>query len=324
MIKIEITDLRTERPQDLVKLATFLLDFAGHGVREVPEAIFRQPIQPQGFHDKAAERFNDLLKNPTVLTIDELPQQGHGAPIPKPQSFEVLGVEQSYNPCVETYENPPYKHCAESDLTTAILEDSQGNQFEVRAPLNLGHIFKGEDAELPEHSHEAVRAQDFLDKFVKPVADQLRKEIEEDHYKNATQELVDQVLPPPVVASKHIDEPIVAEKPKRKRTPSKPKAEECKIQITKVSETDEEETFIVTDFAEIPAPPIETIAPPPPVNGNTIMDKILNALNDQKLTRDEITAIVVKHGLKATRDIFTNDHLIPAIDADIDEALRGK
>ena len=283
MIKIEITDLRTERPQDLVKLATFLLDFAGHGIAQVSE-----------------EQFNKRM---------------HAAKY-TPTNFHDVGKTSQ--------EVPPYAHCAESDLTTAILEDSQGNQFEVRAPLNLGHIFKGEDAELPEHSHGNIgkMTPKEFDTLVDELGDALIAE--KDHYKNATQELVDQVLPPPVVASKHIDEPIVAEKPKRKRTPSKPKAEECKIQITKVSETDEEETFIVTDFAEIPAPPIETIAPPPPVNGNTVMDKILNALNDQKLTRDEITAIVVKHGLKATRDIFTNDHLIPAIDADIDEALRGK
>lgn len=257
MIKIEITDPQREAPATLVKIATFLLELAGHGVAQVSE-----------------ENFNKRMKKAYVMSIDDLPGvHGHGE-------------------C-----SAPYQHCAESDLTTANLGDVPGQESIVR-----------EVNSLPEHSHGNIgkMTPKEFDTLVDELGDALIAE--KDHYKNATQELVDQVLPPPVVASKHIDEPIVAEKPKRKRTPSKPKFEV----ITEVSE----------DL--IPMPPIETIAPPPPVNGNTVMDKILNALNDQKLTRDEITAIVVKHGLKATRDIFTNDHLIPAIDADIDQVLEIK
>lgn len=110
---------------------------------------------------------------------------------------------------------------------------------------------------------------------------------------------------------------IVAEKPKseskKKRTPSKPKIEIIKeTGVTEISE----------DL--VPSPPVPAFAPPPPVNGNTLVDKIVMAKATNKLTHDEVTAIVKKHGLVAIKDIFTNDHLIPLIDADLDEALRGK
>lgn len=177
----------------------------------------------------------------------------------------------------------PYQHCAESDLTN--------------------HL-KGID---PHMEGLCNPAQDFLDKFVKPVAEQLRKEIEVCD-SNGAVECKEQEIP------EHSHEPIVAEKPKseskRKRTPSKPK-------FDVISETG------VTEVTEdlMPPPPI---APPPPVNGNTLVDKIVMAKATNKLTHEEVTAIVRKHGLVAIKDIFTNDHLIPLIDADLDEALRGK
>jgi hypothetical protein len=97
-------------------------------------------------------------------------------------------------------------------------------------------------------------------------------------------------------------EPIIAEAKKnaikRKRTPK------------------------VEDFAP-PALPIEPEAlPVETVNGNTLVDKILKATTDGKLTHTDVTAIVRKHGLNAVRDIFTNAHLIPAINAEIDEVLK--
>jgi len=289
MIKIEITDLSNENNKTLVKLAAFLLECAGHGVAQVSEENFNKHMMKQAEKiplDYCLSREVDenllqqcareyLAGEPPLGDIDvsqplDLSKcTGMGILKPKPPVFDLAekGRDRTIEYTLNVNELPgihghgecstPYQHCSESNLTTAVLEDSQGNQFEVKGVTDV------KDLEM------------------------------------------------------RIGEPIVAEKKKsatkRKRTPSKVEDELINYK-----------EYVDVQVSSMPMPPIEAIAPPPPVNGNTIMDKILKAIDEHKLTHADITAIVVKHGLKATRDIFINDHLIPVIDADIDEALRGK
>jgi len=317
MIKIEITDLRQERPQDLVKLATFLLDFAGHGVREVPEEVFRQPIQPQDIHTKAAERVQELFREPTVLTVDELPEQGH-------RGFEIHDEIKGHN--FHDLASAPYQHCGSAqaygdldtvpvsamdmptnfnEISTAALKEAFSNTVNagirvLEEPIQVcddkGMLQANDLFGIPSHNHiVAESAQGFLDKFVKPLDDQLKKEIKGD-------ELTD-IL-------------------KRAVTPKKRKHKSASEVIKKL----ETENLYHVDVqpVKIDIPPDPVFAPPPPVNGNTVIDKIVMAKATNKLTHEQVTSIVRKHGLVAIKDIFTNDHLIPLIDADLDEALRGK
>lgn len=106
MIKIEIIDPARENPDMLVKIAALLMECAGHSMVKAPE------------------RVNELFKNPTIHTTDELPEQGHRSSDEIIKSMSLGELQQAKeilgNKLEDIGVSMPYQHCAESDLTHAL------------------------------------------------------------------------------------------------------------------------------------------------------------------------------------------------------------
>jgi hypothetical protein len=306
MIKIEITDPQRENPDVLVKLAAFLMECAGHGIAQVSEEQFNKRMQD-----------SKMVKVPDYTGVSELnpPKEVPAKTVP----YQHCGSAQAYGDLdivpVSAMDMPTNFN----EVSTTALKEAFSNV------VNAGVRVLEEPAYI---------------------------------YEKATKELIDQVFSKPVIALRCIDdEPlqvrddkgmlqandlevpahnhIVAESPesaikadeltdilKRAATPKKRKHKSA-TEIIKKLET-ENLYHVDVQPVKINLPPDPVFAPPPPVNGNTVIDKIVMAKATNKLTHEQVTSIVRKHGLVAIKDIFTNDHLIPLIDADLDEALRDK
>lgn len=307
MIKIEIIDPTRENPDVLVKLAAFLMECAGHTMVKAPSEM-QETYTPTIFSPRT---FSDLAKSVDegLEKLNQAPEKSMQWKEPE-ESIDIEQFKQNYDlskhlkgidPHMAMLSQPiyeplpdtaPYQHCSESDLT---------------------NYTKCEETGLTEISEDFLKEQ-----FEKTT--------------NAFIESVLPMRPPAIMPSKHIDdEPMNlgntfkcedVELPVHNHIiPEKPKRRKRKIEI--ISETGVTE---VTEnlFHVIDIPPAPVFAPPPPINGNTLIDKIVKAKSEQQATHEEITAIVRKHGLVSIKDIFINDHLIPLIDADLDELLGGK
>lgn len=112
MIKIEIIDPARENPAMLVKIATLLMDLAGHAIVKAPDDF-----------DKKMEDFEKRMIR-AELTPDELPEQGHRSSDEIIKSMSLGELQQAKeilgNKLEDIGVSMPYQHCAESDLTHAL------------------------------------------------------------------------------------------------------------------------------------------------------------------------------------------------------------
>jgi hypothetical protein len=178
----------------------------------------------------------------------------------------------------------PYQHCGESDLTQT--------------------TFIGVETETTDTTHKIkvpMTSKEFSKKY---------PNIKPDSGSYETLELQNPVMLEAGKTYEPSNTPPYVREVKKPKSRKKPKITE---EIMPMPPLDTQAHCPVLPTIEIPM-----------VNGNTLIDKIVMATSTGKLTHADVTQIVRKHGLEATKDIFTNDHLIPVINADIDEAIRGE
>lgn len=73
-----------------------------------------------------------------------------------------------------------------------------------------------------------------------------------------------------------------------------------------------------------PIPPVEVEREvEPPINCNTLVDKITNAMGDNRISHEEVMVIIKKHGLTNLKDIFTRPDLIAIVNSELDKAFLG-